>query len=102
MTEPQELKTQFKFKEASEILYFQQRLQQLIAQAQPKEPSQILAAHVLNQFLRKKNLFFSYPRPRANITLDTAVNVAIFVLTNKNSDLYFQDIRNQTHQKLIV
>lgn len=102
MTQPQELKIQLKFKEASEILYFHQRLQKLIAQAQPKDVSQILAAHVLNDFLRKRNLFFAYPRPQASITLDTSVCVAIFALSNLESDFYFQNIRNETDQKLLA
>lgn len=91
--------TRIKFGETLEILRFQQQLQDCINRC---SPSNELAAYIIAQLLRKRNLFFSFPKAGTSITLDQWQAKALFEITATTTEYDLTFIRNTIHQKLIV
>jgi hypothetical protein len=88
-----------KFGEALEIVRFEQQLQDCINRC---SPSNELAAYIIAQLLRKRNLFFSFPKAGTSITLDQWQAKALFEITATTTEYDLTFIRNTIHQKLIV
>jgi hypothetical protein len=92
-----------KFSEAREILDFQKELQKLVNECRADMTSQ-LAAYILSQLLRKRNIFFAFPRPNSTLTIDRETSLAFYFLAQTSEEIEYNTTKakNVIHQHLIA